>query len=343
MTLFASDLYFPSLLVLWLAVAVDALWRWPQSTHPLTFMRYLIRQMGQKVLPSDNYAAGQHYISGALAAIVLLSPLVICLAVLVYMAEYPVFFEAVIMVSLLDFGYQRQQYKKVMACVGRNKKSLAREMVKTITARQCHALTDIGIAKAAIESLYLKFLYLYCGVIFYFVVFGPIAALVYRLLLLTSWQWHYREKGMHHFALPVRKLVSVLVLPPAIFGAFATLVVTNPIKGIAAMQINLGFLRKVNRDIQTDRSVEIPACGGFMLAEYSTEHSLLFKEGVEAVFYRNQNELAERQAISLIMGRSGKLSPRRGVDAASKAVTPMKSECVSCFLRRWAYSPESYF
>ncbi|GMM67695.1 cobalamin biosynthesis family protein [Alteromonas sp. MTD1] len=236
MTLFASDLYFPSLLVLWLAVAVDALWRWPQSTHPLTFMRYLIRQMGQKVLPSDNYAAGQHYISGALAAIVLLSPLVVCLAVLVYMAEYPVFFEAVIMVSLLDFGFQRQQYKKVMACVGRNKKSLAREMVKTITARQCHALTDIGIAKAAIESLYLKFLYLYCGVIFYFVVFGPITALVYRLLLLTSWQWHYREKGMHHFALPVRKLVSVLVLPPAIFGAFATLVVTNPVKGIAAMR-----------------------------------------------------------------------------------------------------------
>jgi len=236
MTLLASDLYLPSLLVLWLAVAVDALWRWPQSTHPLTFMRYLIRQMGQKVLPSDNYAAGQHYISGALAAIVLLSPLVVCLAVLVYMAEYPVFFEAVIMVSLLDFGYQRQQYKKVLASVGRNKKSLAREMVKTITARQCHALTDIGIAKAAIESLYLKFLYLYCGVIFYFVAFGPIAALVYRLLLLTSWQWHYREKGMHFFALPVRKLVSILVLPPAIFGAFATLVVTNPIKGIVAMR-----------------------------------------------------------------------------------------------------------
>ena len=65
-------------------------------------------------------------------------------------------------------------------------------------------------------------------------------------------------------------------------------------KGIASMRINLGFLRKANRDVQTDRSMEIPACGGFMLAEYSTEHSLLFKEGVEAVFYRNRNELVEK-------------------------------------------------
>ena len=70
-------------------------------------------------------------------------------------------------------------------------------------------------------------------------------------------------------------------------------------KGIASMRINLGFLRKANRDVQTDRSVEIPACGGFMLAEYSTEHALLFKEGVEAVFYRNRTELVEKACYFL--------------------------------------------
>ncbi len=236
MTEVISDPNYQSLFVLWLAIAIDALWRWPQSTHPLTLMRYLVLQMGRKVVPSSNYGPSQHYISGTLAALVLLAPLIICVAILVYMAQYPVFFEAIILVALLDFGYQRQQYKKVLGSVGRNKKSLAREMVQTITARQCNSLTDIGIAKAAIESLWLKFLYLYCGVIFYFVVVGPIGALIYRLLLLTSWQWHYQTPTMTFFAKPVRNLVYLLNMPPAVIGGLAALLVSHPIKGFRAIK-----------------------------------------------------------------------------------------------------------
>ncbi len=65
-------------------------------------------------------------------------------------------------------------------------------------------------------------------------------------------------------------------------------------KGINAARINLGFLRKVNRDLQTDRSVEIPACGGFMLAERSDEHELLFEDGKEAVYFDGNADLLEK-------------------------------------------------
>ncbi|MBQ4830678.1 cobalamin biosynthesis protein [Alteromonas sp. MMG017] len=227
---------YQSVLVLWLAVILDALWRWPLSSHPLTLMRYLVRQMGFKVLPSLSYSRSQHYISGSLAAIVLLAPLIVCLAILIYMAQYPAFFEAVIMVALLDFAYQRHQFSQILKTVGKNKKVLTRETVDTIVARECTQLTDVGIAKAAIESLWLKFLYLYCGVIFYFMLAGPIGALTYRLLLLTSWQWHYRNPKMVHFAKPVRKLVSLLVIPPALLGCIAVLLFTHPVKGIRAVK-----------------------------------------------------------------------------------------------------------
>ncbi len=65
-------------------------------------------------------------------------------------------------------------------------------------------------------------------------------------------------------------------------------------KGIRATTINLGFLRKENRDLQTDRSVEIPACEAFMLAEYSDEHARLFTPGAEADYFIDRDDMVAK-------------------------------------------------
>ena len=65
-------------------------------------------------------------------------------------------------------------------------------------------------------------------------------------------------------------------------------------RAICAFDINLCFLRKCNRDLQTTRTMEIPACGGFMLAERTTEHELLFTEGHEADYFTDAQELIQK-------------------------------------------------
>lgn len=68
----------------------------------------------------------------------------------------------------------------------------------------------------------------------------------------------------------------------------------NYAKVISATKINLCFLRKMNRDEVTSRSVEIPACGGFMLAERTKRHSEFFEENKEAVFFDTKEELLDK-------------------------------------------------
>lgn len=84
-----------------------------------------------------------------------------------------------------------------------------------------------------------------------------------------------------------RRLPAGVELRPAVYDAAYT-------RALHAGKVALCFLRKLNRDRVTTRSVEIPAAGRAMVAEKTDEHDALLDDGVEYVSFRTDAELVGR-------------------------------------------------
>lgn len=66
------------------------------------------------------------------------------------------------------------------------------------------------------------------------------------------------------------------------------------VKAIICSKINICFISKINRNVIAARSFEIPATKSFLLAQRTEEHINYYKEGVEAEFFDDAQELIRK-------------------------------------------------
>jgi len=70
-------------------------------------------------------------------------------------------------------------------------------------------------------------------------------------------------------------------------------------KAVQCAKVSLGLLSQENRDLTTTRSFEVPLLGGVLCAERTSEHSELYQEDEEAIFWTGPEECAEKCKLLL--------------------------------------------
>jgi spore maturation protein CgeB len=85
-------------------------------------------------------------------------------------------------------------------------------------------------------------------------------------------------------------------------------------RALSAAKIALCFFSKRNRDRYTRRCFEIPATGTMLLSEYSPELAAIYREGVEAEFFRTPEELVEKARFYLSRPEAREAVTRQGYE-----------------------------
>lgn len=208
-----------SLLILLLVMALEHFWALPERYHPLSLFRIMASRLASKVHKPAKNSSAQQRISGGLAGLLLILPLLGLPLVLMQLAEYPQFFDALLLFIALQFSPALSMLKRAHRALAENKKQLARDSITPFLLRETATLSPVGIAKAAIESALLRFMHQYAAVIFYFYLFGGTGALGYRLLYECHQGWNSKLTQYAAFGATAKQAVKLLSLPADIVNA----------------------------------------------------------------------------------------------------------------------------
>lgn len=225
--------------ILCAVVIFERFWFLPTRLDPMTFVRLLALRMAERVCPkpfvktksaSQETPKSQFWISGALAAFMIIVPNLIILLIFREFVYYPELFDAVILYLCIQFSSNIQRFQHIRRALIAGKKKLARNLLAPMVLRETAILSDVGVSKAAIESVILRFHYQALICFFLFIVFGPITTLAYRLCYELHIVWNTKIETYSEFGKPMAKLVMLFQWLPIRLNALLTVVISRGLK-----------------------------------------------------------------------------------------------------------------
>jgi len=157
----------------------------------------------------------------------IIAPNLVILIIFREFVYYPELFDAIILYFCIQFSSNIQRFQHIRRALLTAKKKLARDLLSPMVLRETAPLSDLGVSKAAIESLLLRFHYQALVCFFLFIVLGPFALLTYRLCYELHLVWNPKLEAYREFGKPMAKVVMLFQWIPIRLNSLLTVFVTR--------------------------------------------------------------------------------------------------------------------
>ncbi|EMV9316175.1 cobalamin biosynthesis family protein [Vibrio vulnificus] len=201
-----------ALLILWGALLFHLILPIPRSSHPITLWHKFAELLADKVNTQQSYQ--QSLISGNLALLLMLFPCLAVLFALKPLVWQPQLFELALLLLALDWRSNESLAKALIRAMANEDKPAARSLLAPYLNRETTTLSQLGIGKAAAETLIMGYGRNVIGVLFWFALSGGIGALMYRLTVELARAWSPSRANYAPFGVAAVRLAAVLDFIP---------------------------------------------------------------------------------------------------------------------------------
>jgi len=186
--------------------------------EPLRYFQFYCQKLSDKVNKPQN-SPQQQTIAGLVGIIVSLAPIAVILWLFEAFVAVDFLWQAILLYMAIGSFGLAQVNKTIAQALVSKQNYFAKQTLNSWVLRETEHLSSLGLSKACIEMKLLRTLQQGYTVAVIFIIFGPLVALCFRLLLEMHYSWNSKLTKYNHFGLYSKNLVNLIQwLPIKIFA-----------------------------------------------------------------------------------------------------------------------------
>ncbi|MCP4984813.1 MAG: cobalamin biosynthesis protein CbiB [Colwellia sp.] len=215
--------------------------------EPLRFFQFYCLQLSNKVNKNQN-STQQQTIAGLVALLVTLLPIAIILWLFADFVAVDYLWQGLLFYFALGNLNLTQINKSIAQALVAKQSHLARETLQPWMLRETKQLSPVGLSKAAIEMQLLRTVQQVYVVSFLFIVFDPLAALSYRLILEMHYCWNGKLAKFKYFGFYSQLFVQLIQWLPTRLMALLILLSSLGSGSALSWRLMRGHFFKLNNN-----------------------------------------------------------------------------------------------